>query len=129
MAMDRVEGAGTQQPRPLDGFARSGELSRSEDSARANRNDTAERPAASPEKGLEIRDRAEISDGARKIAELKSTLEESRMAYDEAPEIRRNRVDEAKSRLASGYYDSVQVKDTLAARLGAVVRRMDDLLD
>ena len=128
MAMERVDGSGTHQPRPLDGFSRSGEVARGRDSARADRTGAPGAPGG-PEIAPETADRAEISDNARKMADLKSTLEESRMAYDRSPEIRRDRVEEVKSRLASGYYESVQVKETLAARLGAVVRKMDDLLD
>jgi len=58
-------------------------------------------------------------------AELSSKLQESRildgarLVYDALPDVRADKVELAKKRLAEGYYDRPEVQDQIAAKLAA----------
>ncbi len=55
-------------------------------------------------------DSSHVSNLARQIAE-------ARRAADTLPDVRADRVEQARARLASGYYDSDEVKNAVASRL------------
>ncbi len=84
-------------------------------------------PAAPPAAGakdlgaqaatLPLGDQAQISSQAHRMAALRETLDVARAAVAEADEVRADRVELAKQRVASGYYESPLVRDQVAARL------------
>ena len=61
-------------------------------------------------------DRVNISGNAR----LARTVDRAQEAIQEAPEVRADRVAEVKERLAEGHYDSPEVIDEVADRIGDV---------
>ena len=81
-------------------------------------------PAAAPEKAA---DRAEISDTARRLVELRRTLEEGRAAAAAEPDVRAERVAQARERLAEGFYEAVEVRAKVAGGVDRVIRGMEEL--
>ena len=74
-------------------------------------------------------ERLEISDRARQLESMRRTLLAGRRAYDETPEVRPERLAEVRSRLESGAYEAPEVRQTVAERLGAVLRKLDALIE
>jgi anti-sigma28 factor (negative regulator of flagellin synthesis) len=68
-------------------------------------------------------ERLEISDQARKLESMRRALIAGRRAYEEAPEVRQERLAEVRSRLESGAYEAPEV------RLGAVLRKLEALIE
>lgn len=62
-------------------------------------------------------DRAEISDTAHQLMDLRATMEVGRAALASTPDVREERVAEAKKRLEQGFYNSTVVQDKVAAAL------------
>ena len=63
------------------------------------------------------RDRAEISTRAQELVDLRQAVDSGRAALVEEPDVRADRVAEVKERLASGFYQSAEVRDQVAGRL------------
>ena len=59
-------------------------------------------------------DRVEVSDDARQVQDLEKNLAD---AARELPEIREDRVAQARARIEEGHYDSEEVRRTVADRL------------
>jgi anti-sigma28 factor (negative regulator of flagellin synthesis) len=74
-------------------------------------------------------ERLEISDQARKLESMRRALLAGRRAYEEAPEVRPERLAEVRARLDSGVYETQEVRQTVADRLGAVLRKLDALIE
>jgi hypothetical protein len=74
-----------------------------------------------------VEDRAEISDQARRLEDLRRTMAAGREALSREPDVRQERLAEVRQRLAGGHYDSDEVRRSLAGRLGAVLRRLETL--
>lgn len=72
-------------------------------------------------------DRLELSDQSRRLETLQETLEAGRRALAAEPDVREDRVAAAKANLAAGVYERDQVRQTVAARLGSVLRKLEDL--
>jgi hypothetical protein len=70
-------------------------------------------------------DRLEISDHARKLDDLRRTLEASRQALSLAPDVRQERIAQVRERLQKGYYNSEKVRRDIATRLVTVIKRLD----
>ena len=66
-------------------------------------------------------DTADISENAVKMAELRQMVDAGRAAMDAEPEVRADRVALAKERLASGFYQSAEVRDKVAARISGMI--------
>ncbi len=66
-------------------------------------------------------DHADISDNARKLVDLKKAVDTGRAALELLPEVREDKVAQVKDRLASGFYQSAEVRDNVAARLTSLV--------
>ncbi len=72
-------------------------------------------------------DRAEISPGARDLVDLRAAVDAGLAALDAVPEVRTDRVAMARQRIASGYYQSDEVRGKTAERLQPVLRNLDAL--
>jgi flagellar biosynthesis anti-sigma factor FlgM len=79
--------------------------------------------------GQQAQDRAEISSHARRLEDLRRTMDQGRQALAEVPDVRQERVEEVRNRLASGHYQKAEVRQDTAQRLGAVLRRLDALIE
>jgi hypothetical protein len=55
-------------------------------------------------------------------------LAAARQALAALPEVRDERVAQARARLSEGVYDTVEVRNAVAGRLGAVLRRLENLI-
>jgi len=90
--------------------------------------------AAGPGRDLAARpagdaDRLDLSAGARRLERLQGDLAAARESLAALPETRSERVAQARARLAEGAYRSEDVQRSTAARLGSVLRRLEDLID
>lgn len=118
MAMDRINGSPLVRPNILDQFqtTRKGE-------------EKAEGPTsavgAAMTQGKPTADKAEISDAARELVDLRQAVETGRAALAELPEVRPERVAEVQQRLERGYYQSIEVMNTIAERIMGVVQAME----
>ncbi len=72
-------------------------------------------------------DRAEISETAHRLVELRHTLEVGRAAAAAEPDVRQEKVAEVRDRLAQGFYNSVEVRAKVAGGVDKVIRGMDQL--
>ena len=120
MSMDKINGSPLIRSPLVDKFTRAGEQANTRQSGEAS--DGAERPSG----GTPV-DRAEISEAARGLMELRQTVDVGRAALEALPDIRQDKVDQARERIASGYYESVVVRDDVAAKLGTILTDMDSL--
>jgi len=69
-----------------------------------------------------------LSPAARREAQLQSDLATARQALAALPEVREERVAQARARLSEGVYDTAEVRSAVAGRLGAVLRRLGNLI-
>lgn len=74
-----------------------------------------------------LADRAEISATAHRLVDLRRTLDVGRAAAAQEPDVRQERVDQARERLASGYYNSVEVLAKVAGGVDKVIRGIEEL--
>jgi hypothetical protein len=86
----------------------------------------AEAPAAGRKPKPKVADVAEISTGAREMADLQAALDAGRSALDRVPDRREDLLAQVRERLATGFYNSSEVIDTVAARIAPVIRDMDN---
>ena len=120
MAISPIVGSELARSRVLDRFDRSSGTD--ENSTDRLQQGSAERDAGGP-----VSDRLELSDNARKLDGVKRALETGMQAMSAVPDVREDRVAQAKERLASGHYDSDEVRRDVAAKLGAVMKKLDSL--
>jgi hypothetical protein len=121
MAMNKIGGTDIVRSRILDQFTRSsGAESRNGGQVDAEGAGTTRRAAPA--------DRLELSDHARRLEGMKRTFDAGRLALESVPDLREARIAQARSRLATGYYDTPEVRGEVAARLGEVMKRLDALL-
>lgn len=62
-------------------------------------------------------DKAEISDRAHEILDLRAAVDAGRDVLLSIPEVREDRVAEVRARLAQGFYNSGEVRDKVAGRV------------
>lgn len=72
-------------------------------------------------------DKAEISDAAHRMIDLRQAVDTGRDTIEALPDIREEKVEQAKKRLAQGYYNSLEVQDRIADKLGSVFNKMDEI--
>ncbi len=72
-------------------------------------------------------DRAEISETAHKLVELRRALDGGRAAAAEEPDMRDDKLAKVRERLAQGYYNSVEVRDKVAGGVDQVIQGMEKL--
>jgi len=71
-------------------------------------------------------DKAEISETAQKLMELRQAIHAGRSALVNEPDIREDKVAEVKQRLDQGFYNSVEVRDEVAEKLRQVFEGMPE---
>lgn len=81
------------------------------------------RPATQP-----TSDSLVLSSAAQREAQLQGDLASAREALAALPEIREERVAQARARLSEGVYDATEVRDAVAGRLSGVLRRLSNLI-
>lgn len=72
-------------------------------------------------------DRAEISDAARRLVDLRQAVDTGRAALALLPDPRPEKVAAARERLATGFYQSAEVRQTVAGRVAGVLEGLDQL--
>ncbi len=72
-------------------------------------------------------DKADISDAARRLIDLRQAVDAGRRALAELPDVRPEKVAAARERLATGFYNSVEVRDAVAERVAGVIAGIDGL--
>jgi hypothetical protein len=72
-------------------------------------------------------DKADISDAARRLVDLKNVVDAGRDAIAQLPDVRPEKVTAARERLASGFYNALEVRQVVAGRLGGVFDGIEKL--
>ena len=75
----------------------------------------------------ELQDRAEISETAHKLMQIRGDVESGRESLAALPEVRNDKLAAAKERLARGYYHSASVAGDVAAKLNRTFDAIDGL--
>lgn len=120
MSMDKINGSPLHRPGMLDRFAVSN--NKEEETGNSAPVVSGEgRPNPAPT------DRAEISDTAHQLIDLRAAVDVGRAALQDAPDVREERVALAKKRLEEGYYNSQVVQDRLSGILGNVLNKLDEI--
>jgi hypothetical protein len=123
MAMDKINGS----PLPRPGF-----LDNARPSDRTVGSTATEAKAAQDALGTGVPaassgDTAQISDRAHRLMELRLAVDTGRAALDVLPEVRQDKVAQARERLQSGFYDSREVREAAADGIDRVIRGIDSL--
>lgn len=74
-------------------------------------------------------EKLEISSSARKVADMRSLVEAGRSRIEAEPEVRADRVAEAKRRLEAGVYTTAEARQRTAEQLSPVLQDLSRLLD
>ena len=72
-------------------------------------------------------DRAEISETAHQLMDLRAAVDVGRTALEGIPDVREDKIAQVKKRLEQGYYNSQVVQDELTSTLANVLGKMDEL--
>jgi hypothetical protein len=72
-------------------------------------------------------DRAEISTSAHDLVDLRTAVDAGRSALADLPDTRADRVAKARERVASGHYQSAEVRLKTAERLQSALTNLDAL--
>lgn len=118
MAMDKINGSPLSRQNAVDLF-RGTERGTAGGGARAT--GAGESPAGASG------DRAQISEAARRLVDLKQAVDAGREALAALPDTRPEKVAAARERLATGFYHSVEVRGAVAGRLVGVLDDLDNL--
>ncbi len=121
MGMEKVNGSALIQPGMLDKFQGTGK-SEKKDTASPGRGIGSETsPSASHS------DKAEISSTAHRLNDLRQVVDTGRVALTRLPDVREDKVIQARQRLESGFYRSQTVQDEVAEKLAGVFGKMDEI--
>lgn len=118
MAMERINGTPMFRQGILERF-------RSSDARTGTPGQDATNSAGGPAAGGA--DKADISDAARRLVDLRRAVDTGRAALASLPDVRPEKVAAARERLASGFYQSDAVRETIADRVAGVVKGLDTL--
>ena len=118
MTMNRIDQAD---------ILRQGALGRFQETGRRDRARETDPAAPRPAGAEQAKDRAEISPAARRLMEIHDALETGRESVAQLPDVREERVAQAKARLAQGYYRSVEVQAKVAQGVDRVVKGIEEL--
>lgn len=118
MAMDKINGSPQLRQSLLDRFRGA-----DRGGAQPGSGEAPGLPAAAPAPA----DKAEISDAARRLVDLRAAVDAGRAALAQLPDVRPEKVAAARERLATGFYHSAEVRQTVAGRLGGVLESLDKL--
>ena len=120
MSMDKINGSPLMRSGLLDRFKvdnKDKEASEKSPGVSPGNSTAASAPA----------DKAEISDTAHQLMDLRAAVDVGRASLEAIPEVREDKIAQVKKRLEQGYYNSQVVKDELASTLANVLGKMDDL--
>jgi len=120
MAMDRIQGSSLTPHGALNNFSRTG---KAEESGR----EEATSPAVErdSETGSKAGDTAEISAAGKQLVNLKQAVEVGKAALAALPDVRQDRVAEARERLSQGFYHSAAVRGRVAEKLVGILGNME----
>ncbi|MFH1844485.1 MAG: flagellar biosynthesis anti-sigma factor FlgM [bacterium] len=124
MAMNNIDRPSHVQPGILEQFQKSAGKTR-----RQNETGSPDDGTLNVGPGSAPADRAEISENARKLEDLSTLHKAGQRAMESVPDVRQDRIAQARERLESGYYNSDEVRQDVAGRLGAVLKKLETLLD
>lgn len=116
MAMDKIKGSPLLQQGLLDRF-RGTERGAAQPGT----------PEATGQPARKSADKADISDAARRLVDLKAAVDAGRAALAQVPDVRPEKVAAARERLATGFYQSAEVRQTVAERVSGVFEGLDRL--
>jgi Anti-sigma-28 factor, FlgM len=119
MAMEKINGSPLMRPGVLDRF-QVGKKDK-DDKAKSGGVNTSNVPDHVPA------DKAEISDTAHQLMDLRAAVDVGRAALESVADVREDKVAEAKKRVEQGYYNSQVVQDELAETLSKVLGNMDEI--
>lgn len=121
MSMERINGSPVLQQGILDSARQKDkvETNSKQDAQNADIASTGVAPASG--------DTAQISDTAHRLMELRSAVDVGRASMAALPEVREDKIAQARERLQSGFYNSAEVRDKIANGVDAVFRGMDKL--
>ena len=120
MAMNRIGKPQLVQPKVLEQFKKSG-------GPRESASERSGKKASLTAHSEKVADRVEISANARKLNDMRQAMVAGRRALDQLPDVRQERIAQAKARLQSGFYDSAEVRQEVADKLRSVIKRLDTL--
>lgn len=121
MVIDRMDGFAALGRQLLDRFQGSSPAdARREDPLKAE-------IAAAGEGRKAVGDKAEISPKAHRLIALRHAMDSGHKALEALPDVRSDRVAEARSRLNRGYYNSLEVRTRVAERLDEVARKLENI--
>ena len=121
MGMDKINGSPLLQQGILDSSRQKDKV----DAKRVKDADLAETPATGP--APTFGDTADISATAHRLMALRQAVDVGRMAMTILPEVRADKVAQARERLASGFYDSSAVQKKIADGLLDVFTSLEKL--
>lgn len=120
MAMDKINGSPLLQSGMLDRFQ----------GTKTEKSKGAEDTGASAPQGAPAApttDKADISETAHKLMDLRQAVDVGRNSLEQLPEIRQERIDEVRQRMAEGYYQSPEVQSKVAEKLGSLFSAIDEI--
>ena len=120
MSMDKINGSSVLRQGILDSTKHN---ERIDDQKKA---DQAQSLVPSQTPGLPG-DTAVISDTAHRLMEMRQAMEVGYAALAALPDMRQDKVDQARERLAQGHSDPSQVRDKVASGVGKVIKGMEAL--
>ena len=121
MSINKVDGSSVLRSQMVDKFQGT---SKSED----QKKETPGIPADGTNGKASVRsDSLEISEAAHKLMNLQKAVDVGRTAMEATPDIREEKMDEVRQRLETGYYNSVEVRDKVASKVGNVIEELDKL--
>lgn len=118
MAMDKINGSPIPRQDLLDRFRGIERGGTGNGSGSGAAGDVANAPTV---------DKADISDAARRLVDLRQAVDVGRNALAALPDVRPEKVSAARERLATGFYHSVEVRQAVAKRVAGVMDGLDSL--
>ena len=118
MTMNKINTSALTQSQLLEQSSRTRETTPSTGAGGPQNLSTQQAPAGPPPATA---DHAEISDKAHKLVDMRKALDVGRAAIEREPDIRADKVALARERIDSGFYQSVEVREQVAGKLGPLV--------
>jgi anti-sigma28 factor (negative regulator of flagellin synthesis) len=122
MAMDRINDQNLIRQGLVDKYKGT---QRSKDAGKGGQGQEAAQN--NPTRSVKPADSVQISEAARKMVDLREAVDTGRTAMENLPEIREDKVAQARQRLEQGFYNSTEVKQEVAGKLSQVIDEMDQL--
>lgn len=121
MGMNKINNASLMQSQMLEKFQGTSRSDKAEKDGQTQANEATNAKNAAPA------DKADISDRARQLMDLRQAVDTGRMAMEALPDVRSEKMAEVRARMEKGYYNSTEVLDEVAEKIGKVIGNMDEL--